>query len=164
MTRGAANWTSPLSRCHSSLFPLFLLPLSSLSCDGGDTDQVDLQAIARMLILLSLIGYVLVYIFQSESALIISGVLAVMLIATSWIALNTVTLTKGWLFPASLVSVVLGGGSTLLLITQGVLQLDPWYQPSAMIPLAGIIFAAAGLSTVRSLTMIRKTEHFRQIQ
>jgi putative ABC transport system permease protein len=102
-----------------------------------------LQAIARMLIQLTLIGYVLVYIFQTESGLIISGILTIMLVAASWIALNTVDLPKGSLFPASLVSVLLGGGSTLLLITQGVLQLEPWYQPSFMIPLAGMIFAAS---------------------
>ena len=102
-----------------------------------------LQAIARMLIQLTLIGYVLVYIFQSESGLIISGVLTVMLVAASWIALNTVDLSKGSLFPASLVSVLLGGGSSLALITQGVLQLKPWYQPSFMIPLAGMIFAGS---------------------
>jgi putative ABC transport system permease protein len=102
-----------------------------------------LQAIARMLIQLSLIGYVLVYIFQAESGLVISAVLAMMLIAASWIALNTVTLSKGSLFPAALVSVLVGGGTTLLLITQGVLQLNPWYQPSYMIPLAGMIFSAS---------------------
>lgn len=100
-------------------------------------------AIARMLLQLTLIGYVLVYIFQTESGLVISGVLAVMLVAASWIALNTVTLPKGPLFLASLISVVLGGGTTLLLITQGVLQLKPWYQPSYMIPLAGMIFSAS---------------------
>lgn len=102
-----------------------------------------LQAIARMLIQLTLIGYVLVYIFQTESGLLISGVLSVMLVAASWIALNTVDLPKASLFPASMVSVLLGGGTTLLLITQGVLQLEPWYQPSLIIPLAGMIFAAS---------------------
>jgi len=102
-----------------------------------------LQAVARMLIQLTLIGYVLVYIFQTESGLLISGVLSVMLVAASWIALNTVDLPKASLFPASLVSVLLGGGTTLLLITQGVLQLKPWYQPSLIIPLAGMIFAAS---------------------
>jgi len=102
-----------------------------------------LQAIARMLLQLILIGYVLVYIFQTESGLVIIGVLSVMLVAASWIALNTVDLPKGSLFPASLASVVIGGGTTLLLITQGVLRLDPWYQPSAIIPLAGMIFAAS---------------------
>ena len=53
------------------------------------------------------------------------------------------TLPKGPLFAASLVSVLVGGGSTLVLITQGVLGLDPWYQPSFMIPLAGMIFSAS---------------------
>jgi putative ABC transport system permease protein len=102
-----------------------------------------LQAIARMLLQLTLIGYILVYIFQTESGLVISGVLAVMLAAASWIALNTIDLPKASLFPASLISVLVGGGTTLLLITQGVLGLEPWYQPSYMIPLAGMIFAAS---------------------
>jgi putative ABC transport system permease protein len=102
-----------------------------------------LQATARMLIQLTLIGYVLVYIFQSESGLVISGVLTIMLVAASWIALNTSSQAKGPLFPASLYSVALGGGSTLILITQGVLQLDPWFQPNFMIPLAGMIFSAS---------------------
>ena len=102
-----------------------------------------LHAIARMLLQLTLIGYVLVYIFQTESGLVICGVLTVMLVAASWIALNTVDLSRTSLFPASLASVLLGGGTTLILITQGVLQLDPWFQPSYMVPLAGMIFAAS---------------------
>ena len=102
-----------------------------------------LHAIARMLLQLILIGYVLIYIFETDSALVISAVLGVMLLAASWIALNTVDLPKGPLFFASLVSVLVGGGSTLVLITQGVLGLDPWYKPSFMIPLAGMIFSAS---------------------
>jgi putative ABC transport system permease protein len=66
-----------------------------------------------------------------------------MLVAASWIALNTVDLPRSPLFVASLTSVLLGGGSTLVLITQGVLGVDPWYQPSIIIPLAGMIFAAS---------------------
>ena len=102
-----------------------------------------LHAIARMLLQLTLIGYVLVYLFQTDSGLVICGVLAVMITAASWIALNTVDLPRAPLFTASLVSVVLGGGSTLALISQGVLALEPWYQPSYIIPLAGMIFAAS---------------------
>jgi len=102
-----------------------------------------LHAIARMLLQLTLIGYVLVYIFQTESGLVICGVLTVMLVAAGWIALNTVDLPGASLFPASLASVSIGGGTTLILVTQGVLQLDPWYHPSYMIPLAGMIFAAS---------------------
>ena len=102
-----------------------------------------LTAIGRMLLQLSLIGYVLVYIFGTDSGFIITGVLSVMLLAASWIALNTVDIHAGSLFRASLAAVVTGGGSVLALITQGVLALDPWFQPSAMIPLAGMIFAAS---------------------
>jgi putative ABC transport system permease protein len=102
-----------------------------------------LHAIARMLLQLTLIGYVLIYIFETDSGLLIAAVLAVMLIAASWIALNTVDLPKRSLFMASLLAVLAGGGFTLLLITQGVLALDPWYQPSYVIPLAGMIFSAS---------------------
>jgi putative ABC transport system permease protein len=102
-----------------------------------------LHAIARMLLQLTLIGYVLIYIFQTDSGLLIAAVLGVMVMAASWIALNTVNIPKTRLFGASLVAVLLGGGSTLALITQGVLGLKPWYQPSYMIPLAGMIFSAS---------------------
>ncbi len=102
-----------------------------------------LHAIGRMLLQLTLIGYVLVYIFETESGLVVSAVLGVMLLAASWIALNTADGPRSSLFPLSLAAVLLGGGSTLALITQGVLQLDPWFQPGIMIPLAGMIFAAS---------------------
>ena len=102
-----------------------------------------LYAIARMLLQLTLIGYVLIYIFETDSALFIAAVLGVMVVAASWIALNTAGGSRGPLFGASLVSVLIGGGTTLALITQGVLNLDPWYQPSYVIPLAGMIFSAS---------------------
>lgn len=101
------------------------------------------HAIGRMLLQLMLIGYVLVFIFETDSALVISGVLAIMVTAASWIALNTTDVPTRSLFPASFVSVLLGGGITLIVITQGVLDLDPWYAPSTVIPLAGMIFAAS---------------------
>ena len=100
-------------------------------------------AIGRMLLQLLLIGYVLVYIFDTESGLLISGVLAIMVVAAGWIALNTTDLPKASLFPASLIAVLAGGGLTMVVVTQGVLGLDPWYTPSVVIPLAGMIFAAS---------------------
>jgi putative ABC transport system permease protein len=100
-------------------------------------------ALTRMLVQLLLIGYVLVFIFDADSGAIIVAILTVTLVASSWIALNTVDGPKASLFRASLVSVLLGGGLTGLLITQVVLQLEPWYRPSYMIPLAGMIFATA---------------------
>jgi len=96
-----------------------------------------------MLVQLLLIGYVLTHIFESDSDLIVLAVLAVMLFASSWIALRTVQIPRRILLPKSLLSIFIGGGSTLLIVTQAVLVLEPWYLPSFMIPLAGMIFANA---------------------
>ena len=40
-------------------------------------------------------------------------------------------------------AISVGGGLTLALVTQVVLQLQPWYLPRYMIPLAGMVFANA---------------------
>jgi len=51
------------------------------------------------------------------------------------------------------ISILLGGGFTLIVITQFVLDLRPWFAPDHIIPLAGMIFAnamiAISLSTER---------------
>ena len=102
-----------------------------------------LYAVARMLIQLLLIGYVLAFIFGAEDAELIIIVLSVMLIASSWIALGEVKEQRKQLFGRVLFSISVGGGLTLALITQWVLELHPWYLPRYMVPLAGMIFANA---------------------
>ena len=98
-------------------------------------------AVFRMLVQLLLIGFVLQYIFKADSSLIVIGVLAVMLISSSWIALGSLKIPRKKLYLKTFISIIIGGGIVLLLITQLVLRLDPWYLPSYMIPLAGMIFA-----------------------
>ena len=105
--------------------------------------QKALYAFLRMFIQLLLIGYALVYIFASGSVLVITAILGVMIVAASWIALNTVKTGKRELFNASFLSILGGGGVTLAVITQGVLALDPWYAPNMIIPLAGMVFASS---------------------
>ncbi len=105
--------------------------------------QKALYAFLRMFIQLLMIGYALVYIFASESGLVVAAILAIMIVAASWIALNTVKTGKRELFSASFISILTGGGVTLLFVSQGVLALDPWYAPNMIIPLAGMIFASS---------------------
>ncbi len=100
-------------------------------------------ALMRMLAQLVLIGYFLAWIFGAANGVVILLVLSVMLFASSWIALGTVPACRGRLFASALLSILLGGGLTLALITQGVLSLEPWYLPQYMIPLAGMIFSNA---------------------
>ena len=102
-----------------------------------------LYAVIRMLIQLLLIGYFLSYIFKSDSAGIIVIILLVMVMASSWIALGTIAQRRLELYKYAFVSILLGGGLTLLLISQAVLMLDPWYLPQTVIPIAGMIFANA---------------------
>ncbi len=105
-----------------------------------------LYAIARMLIQLLIIGYFLTYIFEAEHAWIILVILVVMVMASSWIALGTIKGKRRLLYKHTFISIVLGGGITLALVTQGVLVLKPWYLPQLMIPLAGMIFANSMIS------------------
>jgi putative ABC transport system permease protein len=102
-----------------------------------------IYAVFRMLIQLILIGYFLSYIFEADSSLIVLAVLTVMLFTASWIALRTLKIPRRVLYGKSFLSIFLGGSTILILVTQGVLNLHPWYLPSYMIPLAGMIFANA---------------------
>ncbi len=102
-----------------------------------------IYGMSRMLVQLLLIGYVLTYIFEAEQAWIVLIVLAVMVLASSWIALRTIEGPRAALYGQSLIAVVLGGCTTLALVTQGVLNLDPWYSARYVVPIAGMIFASA---------------------
>ncbi|MFQ5587379.1 MAG: ABC transporter permease [Nitrospiria bacterium] len=102
-----------------------------------------LYAISRMLGQLLLVGYFLTFIFESDSAAVVVLVLAVMVTASSWISLRLMKLERKHLFLKAFSSILLGGGLTLALVTQGVLDLSPWYAPRYMIPLAGMIFSQA---------------------
>jgi putative ABC transport system permease protein len=98
-------------------------------------------AIFRMLIQLLLIGYALNFIFDANSQWIILLVLIFMLVAASWIGLNALPVDSRSLFKYSFSAIACGGGLILVFISQGVLHVDPWYQPQVMIPIAGMIFS-----------------------
>ncbi len=102
-----------------------------------------LYALARMLLQLLLIGYFLTYIFETPSPGLILSILTVMVLASSWIALGSLTNLRRTLFVPGLAAIGLAGGGTLVLVTQAVLQLEPWYEPRYLVPLAGMIFANA---------------------
>ncbi|MGB1703003.1 MAG: ABC transporter permease, partial [Cycloclasticus sp.] len=63
-----------------ALFVLFKWSLNSSNA---------LYALARMLIQLLLVGYLLSFIFESNHSAMVIGVLAIMVFASSWIALGT---------------------------------------------------------------------------
>lgn len=100
-------------------------------------------AVIRMLLQLMVIGYALNFIFNADSQWIILLVLTFMLLAASWISLNTLPMKTMLIFKYSLFAIFGGGVSILIWVTQGVLHIEPWYQPAVIIPLAGMIFSNA---------------------
>ena len=102
-----------------------------------------LYASARMLVQLLLIGYVLIYIFETDSWLVIAGVLVVMLTVSSWIATRTLQERTRADYLKALAAITLGGVSTLALVTQFVIGVEPWFSPRYVVPLAGMIFAGS---------------------
>jgi putative ABC transport system permease protein len=100
-----------------------------------------IYALCRMLVQLVLIGYVLIFVFTVESPWIVSGILMLMMIAASWISLGPIQEQRIALYPRVFLSLSVGCGLTFLVVTQGVLALDPWFTPNFVIPLAGMIFA-----------------------
>jgi putative ABC transport system permease protein len=102
-----------------------------------------IYAVSRMLVQLLLVGYFLTFIFDTHNGWLVLSVLAVMVFTASWIGLRTVKQNQLRLYPKALLAMTVGGGTTLALVTQGVLNLTPWYWPNYFIPLAGMIFANA---------------------
>jgi len=98
-------------------------------------------ALFRMLMQLILIGYVLTYIFTSDSSYLVILILSVMLLAASVIALRPLQKKNKNLYLYAFISIFTGGILTLIMVVFGVLNLNPWYEPRFLIPLAGMIFA-----------------------
>jgi len=131
----------PLINLTLTFIPVFIVILIQYRWSGEHRNAI--YGVSRMLVQLLLIGYFLTYIFETQNGWIVLAVLAVMVFAASWIGLRTVRHKQLHLYPKAFLALLVGGGTTLILVTQGVLHLTPWYLPNYFIPLAGMIFANA---------------------
>lgn len=95
----------------------------------------------RMLIQLLLIGYVLTYIFETDQPIIVLFVVLFMILMSSWIALRPLQERGIKAFMIVVASLGLSGLAVLLLISQLIVELPRWYEPSFIVPIAGMIFA-----------------------
>lgn len=107
-----------------------------------------LIASMRMFVQLLAVGYLLVMLFEQPSVWISLGVVIVMLIIATWIALRPVKQHNGLLLPA-LVSLGIAVLFHLFLSVALIIDLDPWFQPTVLIPLAGMYFA----NTMNSISL-----------
>jgi len=105
--------------------------------------QTAVYATLRMLIQLLLVGYVLVYIFEADQPWVIISVLVIMLVVASWISIRPLRNKQPHLYLNALVAISVGGVPTLALVTQAVIDVQPWFSPRVVVPLAGMIFAGS---------------------
>ena len=129
----------PLELLTLSFIPVFLVIF--ILYKWSHNYKYSLYAVSRMLGQLLLIGYFLSYIFQSDSIMLMLAIVMIMVIISSSIALNNIKHKNWQQYKIALLSIGISGGLTFALITQGVVQLDPWYYPNYFIPLAGMVFA-----------------------
>jgi len=102
-----------------------------------------LYANARMLIQLLAVGYVLTYVFETDRPALIVGVVLVMIFVSAWIALRPLAHRGLDNYSLALISISVSGMTMLTIVTQWVLDLPRWFEPSFVVPLAGMIFANA---------------------
>lgn len=102
-----------------------------------------MHALARMLVQLLLVGFFLGYVFESSNVWLVLILLIMMVLFSSWIALNNIESCRKQLFQRAVLAISVSGFFTLIIITQGVLQLSPWYHAQTLIPLAGMVFASS---------------------
>lgn len=102
-----------------------------------------IYATARMLAQLLAIGYVLIFIFESDDPAVISAVLALMLVFATAIAVRPVTNKTKRTYLRAFLAISVAGVLTLALVSQAVIGVEPWFSPRYVVPLAGMIFAGA---------------------
>jgi len=100
-----------------------------------------LWANGRMLVQLLAVGYVLTYVFETDRPLVIIGVIALMMGASAWIALRPLAEAGHRSYGLALFAIGASGLTMLTIVTQLVLDLPRWFEPSFVVPLAGMIFA-----------------------
>ncbi len=124
------------------------------------------HAVLRMIIQLLMVGYFLAYIFELNNAWVILLILITMTCVSCWIALDVIPSRRFVLYKYAIVSITLGGGAVLFLVTQGVLEVSPWYKPQFIIPLSGIILAnsmnSISLATERLHAEIEKNTPYQK--
>jgi putative ABC transport system permease protein len=108
--------------------------------------QTALYANARMLIQLLAVGYVLTYVFETDEPALIAGVVTLMVVVAAWIALRPLRRRGISAYSRTLVAVSASGLTMLAIVTQLVLDLPRWFEPSFVVPLAGMIFANVALA------------------
>lgn len=103
----------------------------------------------RMFVQLSLIGFVLIYLFKDNNIWLGSALMTAMLMISAWISLRPLS-NKNWQHYSHISLAILAGtGISMALIVGVVLKPQPVYQAQLIIPLVGLLLG----NTMNSISL-----------
>ena len=102
-----------------------------------------IYATVRMLVQLLAVGFVLVFIFETDQPTIVAAVVLVMLLVASGIAIRPIEGRSRRTYFHALVAISISSLLTLALVSQVVIGIDPWFSPRYLVPIAGMIIAGS---------------------
>lgn len=106
----------------------------------NDSKEIIISTL-RMLIQLIAIGYLLLFIFDSKNFLLGLFIISFMVLVSSWISLRVTSNRTKKHYTQIFLAMATSGIVHLVLIIGFVLDLDSFYEPRYVIPIAGMIFA-----------------------
>jgi putative ABC transport system permease protein len=154
--------TIPLINLLYSLIPLLFVWYFYTKWTENRTEI--LYATIRMIIQLLAVGYVLIYIFKEKDLFLGIGILTFMMLVSSWISLRNTQDKSFRNFSLIAFSISFTGILHLVLIINFILDLDNFYEPRYVIPIAGMILANSmnvlSIAIERYEKEIKRTDDF----
>jgi len=93
----------------------------------------------RTVVQLSLLGLVLVYVFESGNAWLVGGIATLMIVLASVEAVRRAGRTYAGVRRDVFLSLLVAAASSMLFVTTLILHTDPWWTPRYLIPLLGMV-------------------------
>jgi putative ABC transport system permease protein len=118
---------------------LMLIAIGVSAARGLGLERDLAVATVRTFVQLLAIGYVLGFVFSSARPALIVGILFFMLAVAAWTVAGRQRRPTNRLRLLVLVSLTSGCGLTLVLATEVILRIQPWYNPYYLIPLMGMV-------------------------
>lgn len=118
------------------------------------------MASVRTVVQLLIVGYILRWVFAIDHPLPLLAVVAVMLLAASRAAVSRPDRTFRGANWEAFITMSISATFTVLVVTQLVIGVEPWYNPQYMIPLLGMILGNAlnGISLCLDVFLERLSE------
>lgn len=131
--------TIPLINLLYCLIPLAIVWFYYRKWTNNSVEII--YATVRMVLQLLIIGYLLVYIFEQKNSLIESLILLFMICVSALITIHNVKNKNIKTYSLIFTSIFISGLFHLILAIVFVLDIELFYKPQYVIPIAGMIFA-----------------------